>query len=78
MLVGRSPLAFPRKAVGELDKGGNFVIPGVLPGRYEISVRVGPRLLAITSGPREIEVPIEEGATVDPSETIVVRARPSE
>ena len=78
VLVGRSPLAFPRKAVGELDKNGSFVIPGMLPGRYEISVRVGPRLLSITSGPREIEVPIEEGATVEPSETIVVRPRPSE
>ncbi|HEY4188701.1 MAG TPA: carboxypeptidase-like regulatory domain-containing protein [Polyangia bacterium] len=78
VLVGRSPLAFPRKAVGELDKGGNFVIPGVLPGRYEISVRVGPRVLSITGGPREIEVPIEEGATVDLPEPVVVRPRPAE
>jgi hypothetical protein len=78
VLVGRSPLAFPRKAVGEIDKGGNFVIPGVLPGRYEISVRVGPRVLSITSGPREIEVPIEEGATVDLPEAIAVRPRPAE
>jgi len=78
VLVGRSPLAFPRKAVGEIDKNGNFVIPGVLPGRYEISVRVGPRVLSITSGPREVEVPIEEGATVDMPEAIVVRPRPAE
>jgi len=78
VLVGRSPLAFPRKAVGEIDKNGNFVIPGVLPGRYEISVRVGPRVLSITSGPREIEVPIEEGATVDLPEPIAVRPRPAE
>ena len=78
VLVGRSPLAFPRKAVGEIDKNGNFVIPGVLPGRYEISVRVGPRVLSITSGPREIEVPIEEGATVDLPEAIAVRPRPAE
>lgn len=78
VLVGRSPLAFPRKAVGEIDKAGSFVIPGVLPGRYELSVRVGPRVLPIISGPREIEVPIEEGATVDLPEGVVVRPRPAE
>jgi hypothetical protein len=78
VLVGRSPLAFPRKAVGEIDRSGAFVIPGVLPGRYELSIRVGPRLLPITSGPREIEVPIEEGATVDLTEAVVVRPRASE
>lgn len=78
VLVGRSPLAFPRKAVGEIDRAGAFVIPGVLPGRYELSIRVGPRLLPITSGPREIEVPIEEGATVDLSEAVVVRPRAPE
>jgi protocatechuate 3,4-dioxygenase beta subunit len=78
VLIGRSPLAFPRKAVGEIDRSGQFVIPGVLPGRYELSIRVGPRLLPITSGPREIEVPIEEGATVDLPESVVVRPRPSE
>ena len=33
VLIGRSPLAFPRKAVGEIDRSGQFVIPGVLPGR---------------------------------------------
>ena len=78
VLIGRSPLAFPRKAVGEIDRGGAFVIPGVLPGRYELSIRVGPRLLPITTGPREIEVPIEEGATVDLPEEVVVRPRASE
>src|SRR3569623_3512181 len=31
VLVGRSPLAFPRKAVGEIDKNGFFVIPDMLP-----------------------------------------------
>src|SRR4029079_8642610 len=72
VLVGRSPLAFPRKAVGDLDKSGAFTISAVLPGRYELSVRVGPRVLPITSGPREVEVPIEEGATVDLAETVVV------
>lgn len=78
VLVGRSPLAFPRKAVGDVDKSGGFSIPGVLPGRYELSIRVGPRVLPITSGPREVEVPIEEGATVDLPETVVVRARSDE
>ena len=78
VLVGRSPLAFPRKAVGDVDKTGGFVIPGVLPGRYELSIRVGPRVLPITAGPREVEVPIEEGATVDLSETVVVRPRSDE
>jgi Carboxypeptidase regulatory-like domain len=78
VLVGRSPLAFPRKAVGEVDKSGGFTISGVLPGRYELSVRVGPRVLPITSGPREVEVPIEEGATVDLPETILVRPRSEE
>ena len=37
----------------------------LLPGRYEISMRVGSRILQITSGPREVEIPIEPGATVD-------------
>jgi hypothetical protein len=71
-------LAFPRKAVGDVDKGGGFTISGVLPGRYELSIRVGPRVFPIISGPREVEVPIEEGATVDLGETIWVRARPEE
>jgi hypothetical protein len=75
VLVGRSPLAFPRKAVGDVDKSGAFTISAVLPGRYELSIRVGPRVLPITSGPREVEVPIEEGATVDLSEPVVVRPR---
>jgi hypothetical protein len=73
VLLGRSPLALPRKAVGEIDRDGKFVVGTLLPGRYEISVRVGPRILQITSGPREVEIPIDPGATVDLSETIVVR-----
>jgi hypothetical protein len=76
--MGRSPLAFPRKAVGEVDKGGAFTIAGVLPGRYELSIRAGPRVFPIISGPREVEVPIEEGATVDLPETVIVRPRPEE
>jgi len=78
VLVGRSPLAFPRKAVGDVDKAGAFNISAVLPGRYELSIRVGPRVLPIISGPREVEVPIEEGATVDLAEPVVVRPRVEE
>lgn len=78
VLVSRSPLAFPRKAVGDIDRGGTFVITGVLPGRYELSIRVGPRILPMISGPREVEVPIEEGASVELPDAIVVRPRPEE
>jgi len=73
VLFGRSPLALPRKAVGEIDKEGKFVVPGLLPGRYELSVRVGARVLPILSGPREVEVPIEPGVSVDLPEDVVVR-----
>ena len=45
VLVGRSPLALPRKAVGEIDRDGKFVVGTLLPGRYEISIRVGSRIL---------------------------------
>jgi hypothetical protein len=78
VLVGRSPLAFPRKAVGDIDRAGHFTISGVLPGRYEFSVRLGPRVLPMISGLREVEVPIEDGAAVDLSEPVVVRPRPEE
>jgi hypothetical protein len=78
VLVGRSPLAFPRKAVGEIDRSGGFTISGVLPGRYEFSVRIGPRTLPMISGLREVEVPIEDGAAVELSESAVVRPRPDE
>jgi hypothetical protein len=79
VLVGRSPLAFPRKAVGDVDpRNGAFTIAGVLPGRYELSIRVGGKVLPITSGPREVEVPIEEGATVDLSDPVTVRPKPDD
>ena len=78
VLFGRSPLALPRKAVGEIDHEGRFVVSGLLPGRYEISVRVGARVLPITSGPREVEVPIEPGVSVDLPEQIVVRPQAEE
>jgi hypothetical protein len=78
VLFGLSPLALPRKAVGDIDRGGAFAVGALLPGRYEISVRVGTRVLSIVSGPREVEIPIEPGATVDLSDTIVVRPQAEE
>jgi Carboxypeptidase regulatory-like domain len=78
VLFGQSPLALPRKAVGEIDHDGAFAVGALLPGRYEISVRVGTRVLAIVSGPREVEIPIEPGATVDLGDTIVVRPQAEE
>jgi hypothetical protein len=77
-LFGRSPLALPRKAVGEIDHEGKFVVSALLPGRYELSVRVGARLLNIVDGPREVEVPIEPGASVDLPEPVVVRPQAEE
>jgi hypothetical protein len=73
VLFGRSPLALPRKAVGEIDRDGKFVVGSLLPGRYEVLVRTGSRILQIVQGPREVEIPIEPGATVDLPEPIVVR-----
>ena len=78
VLFGRSPLALPRKAPGDIDRDGTFVVPALLPGRYEVSIRVGSRILPIVSGPREVEVPIEPGVTVDLPETIVVRPQAEE
>ena len=78
VLFGRSPLALPRKAVGEIDHDGKFVVSGLLPGRYELSVRVGARVLSIASGPREVELPIEPGVSVDLPEPVVVRPQAEE
>ena len=46
---------------------------GVLPGRYEITIRDGLRTLAIEEGPRAVEVPIEPNSAVTLDATIVVR-----
>jgi hypothetical protein len=78
VLFGRSPLALPRKAVGEIEREGQFVVSGLLPGRYELSIRVGARVLPIATGPREVEVPIEPGASVDLPEPVVVRPQAEE
>ncbi len=78
VLVGRSPLAFPRTAAAELGEGGRFLIAGALPGRYELHVRDGGRILGIVAGPREVEVPIEPNSAVALKEPVVVRAQTME
>jgi len=75
LLISRSsPLAFPRPAVADLDDSdGKFTFAGILPGRYELSVRDGTRTLAIVAGPREVEIPIDADMTVPLKEIITVR-----
>ncbi len=80
LLISRSsPLAFPRPAVAALDeKDGHFTFTGILPGRYEISIRDGARTLVIVTGPREVEIPIDSDVSVPLREPIVVRPRIAE
>jgi hypothetical protein len=79
LLLGRAPsLAFPRPAVGALDETGHFMVTGVLPGRYELSVRDGSRTLTIAQGPRDVEIPIDPDTTVALKEPVVVRAQLAE
>jgi hypothetical protein len=79
LLVGHAPsLGFPRPAVGALDQDGRFLVTGVLPGRYELSVREGTRTLTIAQGPRDVEVPIDPDTTVALNEPVVVRAQLAE
>lgn len=77
LLISRSsPLAFPRSAVADLDDNdGTFTFSGILPGRYEISIRDGSRTLAVTAGPSEVEIPIDADVTVPLKQAITVRAR---
>jgi hypothetical protein len=76
LLSRSSPLAFPRPAVAPLDgRSGEFEFSGILPGRYEISVRDGAKTLAIVAGPREIEVPIDADVSIRLKEDITVRPR---
>ena len=77
LLISRSsPLAFPRPAVADLDDSdGKFTFAGILPGRYEISIRDGTRTLAIVAGPREVEIPIDADMTVPLKDAILVRPR---
>jgi hypothetical protein len=80
LLISRSsPLAFPRPAVADLeDNDGSFTFVGILPGRYEISVRDGAKTLTIVRGPRDVEIPIDADVTVPLHEPIVVRPRAPE
>ena len=50
-----------------------IAIVGVLPGRYELSIRDGSRTLGIVSGPHDVEVPIEPNSSVTLPEPVVVR-----
>ncbi len=77
LLISRSsPLVFPRPPVAAVEeKGGHFSFSGILPGRYEISIRDGAKTLAIVSGPREVEIPIDEDVAVPLSDPIAVRPR---
>ncbi len=75
VLLGRSPLAFPKHPVGEVDSRGHFVVSGVLPGRYEISIKSGARTMVVVPGPREIEVPVDPDSVVNLKEPM--RVRPS-
>jgi Carboxypeptidase regulatory-like domain len=80
LLTSRSsPLAFPRPAVADLDDDdGSFAFAGILPGRYEITIRDGTKTLAIVNGPREVEIPIDADVSVPLREVITVRPRVAE
>jgi protocatechuate 3,4-dioxygenase beta subunit len=77
LLISRSsPLVFPRPAVAAVnEKDGRFGFAGILPGRYEITIRDGAKTLAIVSGPREVEIPIDADVSVPLNEPIAVRPR---
>ena len=78
VLVSLSPLAFPRNAVAKVDRDGRFILTGVLPGRYRLSIRNGLRSMAISKGPREVEIPIDPGRTVTLREPLYVRPQADE
>jgi hypothetical protein len=72
-LIGRSPVWFPRNPVAQVDREGRFLVTGVLPGRYEISIGGGSHSMAIAAGQREVEVPIEPGVSLTLKDTLIVR-----
>ena len=69
------PLAVPLEQGGDTARDGKFAVDGLTPGRYEISVKLGLRPLPLLAGPRDVQVPIEEGEEVDLDESIKVRRR---
>ena len=69
------PLAVPVSVGADTGRDGKFSVDGLTPGRYEISVKLGPRTLPLLAGPRDVQVPIEEGEEVDLDEPIRVRRR---
>jgi len=64
--------------LGRIDDDGLFTPSGTRGGETLIEARVGSRILQITSGPREVEIPIEPGSTVDLPEAIAVRPQAEE
>jgi hypothetical protein len=78
VLLGGSPLAFPRKAIAKVDQEGHFAFTGLLPGRYHLGIRNGMRNMAVVKGPREVEVPIEPGSTVTLKEPVLIRPQAEE
>ena len=79
VLFGRSPLALPRKAVGEIDRDGKFVVgraaAGALRDLDSRRNRASCRAPAARARSRFRSSP---GATVDLNETIVVRPQAEE
>jgi hypothetical protein len=73
--VPKWPLALPLTLSADTMRDGKFSVDGLTPGRYEIRVRLGPRVLPLLAGPRDVQVPIEEGEEVDLEEPIKVRRR---
>lgn len=74
-LSPRWPLALPIALGAETGRDGKFSVDGLTPGRYEILVRQGPRPLPLLEGPRDVEVPIEEGEEVDLDGKVKVRPK---
>jgi hypothetical protein len=74
-LAPKWPLALPVGAGAATTRDGKFSVDGLTPGRYEISVKLGLRPLPLLAGPRDVQVPIEEGEEVDLDAAIKVRRR---
>jgi hypothetical protein len=60
------------------ERDGHFFFTGILPGRYELSMRDGTKTLTIVAGPRDVEIPIDSDVSVPLREPITVRPRIAE